>query len=38
MRPDLRQAFVGRVVLAKIATLPLVVACIAVLAVGLGGL
>jgi hypothetical protein len=38
MRPDLRQAFVLRVVLGQIATLPLVVAGIAVLAVGLGGL
>jgi hypothetical protein len=35
MRPDLRQAFVLRVVLGQIATLPLVVAGIAVLAVGL---
>ena len=38
MRPDLRQAFVLRVALGQIATLPLVVAGIAVLAVGLGGL
>jgi hypothetical protein len=38
MRPDLRQAFVLRVALGQIATLPLVVAGIAVLAGGLGGL
>jgi hypothetical protein len=38
MRPDLRQAFVLRVVLGQIATLPLVVAGVAVLAVGLEGL
>jgi hypothetical protein len=40
MRPDLRQAFVLRVALDQIATLPLVVAVagIAVLAGGLGGL
>jgi hypothetical protein len=38
MRPDLRQAFVLRVVLAQIATLTLVVAGITVLGVGLGGL
>jgi hypothetical protein len=38
MSPDLRQAFVLRVMLAQIATLTLVVAGIAVLAVGLGGL
>jgi hypothetical protein len=37
MRPDLRQAFVLRVALGQIATLPLV-AGIAVLAGGLGGL
>jgi hypothetical protein len=38
MRPDLRQAFVVRVALGQIATLPLVVAGIAVLVGGLGGL
>jgi hypothetical protein len=38
MRPDLRRAFVLRVALGQIATLPLVVAGIAVLAGGLGGL
>ena len=38
MRPDLRQAFVLRVALGQIATLPSVVAGIAVLAGGLGGL
>jgi len=38
MRPDLRQTFVLRVALGQIATLPLVVAGIAVLAGGLGGL
>ena len=38
MSPDLRQPFVLRVALGQIATLPLVVAGIAVLAVGLGGL
>jgi hypothetical protein len=38
MRSDLRQAFVLRVALGQIATLPLVVAGIAVLAGGLGGL
>ena len=38
MRPDLRQAFVLRVALGQIATLPVVVAGIAVLAGGLGGL
>ena len=38
MRPELRQAFVLRVALGQIATLPLVVAGIAVLTVGLGGL
>jgi modulator of FtsH protease len=38
MRPDLRQAFVLRVVLGQIATLPLVVAGITVLTGGLGGL
>lgn len=38
MRPDLRRPFVLRVTLGQIATLPLVVAGVAVLAVGLGGL
>ncbi len=38
MRPDLRQPFVLRVALGQIATLPLVVAGIAVLVAGLGGL
>jgi hypothetical protein len=38
MRADLRQAFVLRMALGQIATLPLVVAGIAVLAGGLGGL
>jgi hypothetical protein len=38
MRPDLRQAFMLRVALGQIATLPLVVAGIAVLVGGLGGL
>jgi hypothetical protein len=38
MRPDLRQAFVLRVVLGQIATLPLVIAGVTVLSVGLGGL
>jgi hypothetical protein len=38
MRPELRQAFVLRVALGQIATLPLVVAGIAVLTGGLGGL
>jgi hypothetical protein len=38
MGPDLRQVFVLRVALGQIATLPLVVAGIAVLAGGLGGL
>jgi hypothetical protein len=38
MRPDLRRAFVLRVALGQLATLPLVIAGIAVLTVGLGGL
>jgi hypothetical protein len=38
MRPDLRRPFVLRVALGQIATLPLVVAGIAVLVGGLGGL
>ena len=38
MRPDLRQPFVLRVALGQIATLPMVVAGIAVLVAGLGGL
>jgi hypothetical protein len=38
MRPDLRRAFVLRAVLGQIATLPLVVAGVAVLVVGMGGL
>ena len=38
MRPDLRGAFVLRVALGQIATLPLVVAGIAVLLGGFGGL
>jgi hypothetical protein len=38
MRPDLRQAFVLRVALGQLATLPLVIAGVAVLTVGLGGL
>src|SRR5215211_7863206 len=38
MRPDLRQPFVLRVALGQIATLPLVVAGIAVLVAGLGSL
>jgi hypothetical protein len=38
MRSDLRRPFVVRVALGQIATLPLVVAGIAVLAGGLGGL
>jgi hypothetical protein len=38
MRSDLRTSFVGRVVLGQIATLPLVIAGVAVLWVGLGGL
>jgi hypothetical protein len=38
MRPDLRRAFVLRVVLSQVATLPLVVAGVAVLVVGMGGL
>ena len=38
IRPDLRRPFVLRVALTQIATLPLVVAGIAVLAGGLGGL
>jgi hypothetical protein len=38
MRSDLRTSFVGRVVLGQIATLPLVIAGVAVLLVGLGGL
>jgi hypothetical protein len=38
MSPDLRQPFVLRVALGQIATLPLVVAGIAVLVAGLGGL
>jgi modulator of FtsH protease len=38
MRPDLRQAFVLRVALGQLATLPLVIAGVAVLSVGLGGL
>jgi uncharacterized membrane protein YesL len=38
MRPDLRQPFVLRVALGQIATLPLVVAGIAVLVAGFGGL
>jgi hypothetical protein len=38
MRPDLRQPLVLRVALGQIATLPLVVAGIAVLVAGLGGL
>jgi hypothetical protein len=38
MRPDLRQAFVLRVALGQFATLPLVIAGVAVLTVGPGGL
>jgi modulator of FtsH protease len=38
MRPDLRTSFVGRVVLGQIATLVMVIAGVAVLWVGLGGL
>jgi hypothetical protein len=38
MRPDLRQAFVLRVALGQLATLPLVIAGVAVLTVGPGGL
>ena len=38
MSPDLRQPFVLRIALGQIATLPLVVAGIAVLVAGLGGL
>ena len=38
MRPDLRRAFVLRVALGQLATLPLGIAGVAVLAVGLGGL
>jgi hypothetical protein len=38
MRPDLRRAFVVRVALGQLATLPLVIAGVAVLTVGLGGL
>ena len=38
MRPDLRRPFVLRVALSQIATLPLIIAGIAVLASGLGGL
>ena len=38
MRPDLRRAFVLRVALGQLATLPLVIAGVAVLTVGLGGL
>ena len=38
MRPDLRQAFVLRVALGQLATLPLVIAGVAVVSVGLGGL
>lgn len=38
MSPDLRQAFVLRVALGQIATLPLIIAGVAVLSVGLGGL
>jgi hypothetical protein len=38
MRPDLRQVFVLRIALGQIATLPLVIASVAVLAGGLGGL
>src|SRR5918997_5127749 len=38
MRPDLRQAFVLRVALGQLATLPLVIAGVAVFTVGLGGL
>ena len=38
MRSDLRRVFVLRVALGQIATLPLVVAAIAVLVGGLGGL
>ena len=38
MRPDLRRAFVLRVALGQLATLPLVIAGVAVLSVGLGGL
>ena len=37
MRPDLRRAFVLRVALGQLATLPLVIAGVAVLTVGLGG-
>ena len=38
MRPDLRRAFVLRVALGQLATLPLVIAGVAVLTVGRGGL
>jgi modulator of FtsH protease len=38
MTPDLRQVFVLRIALGQIATLPLVIASVAVLAGGLGGL
>lgn len=38
MRPDLRTSFVGRVVLGQIATLVMVIAGVAVLWAGLGGL
>jgi hypothetical protein len=38
MRPDMRTSFMGRVVLGQIATLPLVIAGVAVLSVGQGGL
>jgi hypothetical protein len=38
MRPDLRLPFVLRVALGQIATLPLVMAGVTVLSVGLGGL
>jgi hypothetical protein len=38
IRPDLRRAFVLRVTLGQFATLPLVIAGVAVLTVGLGGL
>jgi len=38
MRSDMRTSFVWRVVLGQVATLPLVIAGVAVLSVGLGGL
>ena len=38
MRPDVRRAFVLRVALGQMATLPLVIAGVAVLTVGPGGL